>query len=48
MQQHAEMMMKQKDTNEQQNKSIFDIIIPELTQKISHCLGLLQINTQEA
>lgn len=51
MQQHAEKMMtKQKDINKQQNKSIPDIVIPGLTQKIWHCLieGLLQINTQEA
>lgn len=51
MQQHAEkMMMKQKDINKQQNKSILNIIIPGLTWKIRHCLveGLLQINTQEA
>lgn len=49
MQQHAEKTMKQKDINKQQNKSILDIIIPGLNQKILHCLeGLLQINTQEA
>lgn len=35
MQQHTEkMMMKQKDINKQQNKSILNIIIPGLTWKI--------------